>query len=129
MFLTSLTQAQKEAFICLAYNVVVSDGELAVGEHVMMDNMRLEMGLPLSFEARYLPLDGIEKIFNSRRSRIVALIDLIRLGYADGAFEVEEQCLLADLCEAFEISETDFARLQNWVRRFISLEREAQAMM
>ncbi|HKI73481.1 MAG TPA: hypothetical protein VJ998_02500 [Pseudomonadales bacterium] len=129
MLLTSLNQAQKEAFICLAHNVVVSDGELTVGERVMMDEMRREMDLSPAIEARYLPLDGIEKIFDSRRSRIVALISLIRLGYADGAFEIEEQCLLSDLSTTFEVSEADFARLQNWVRRLIALEREAQAFM
>ena len=120
MLLNSLNQAQKEAFICLAHNVVVSDGELTVGERVMMDDMRREMDLPLA---------GIEKIFDTRRSRIVALISLIRLGYADGAFEIEEQCLLSDLCTAFEVSDADFAHLQNWVRRLIALEREAQAFM
>ena len=129
MFLTSLNQSQKEAFICLAHNVVVSDGELSVGERVMMQDMRREMGLPPEFEARYLPLEGIEKVFDSRRSRIIALIGLVRLGYADGAFEIEEECLLSDLCSAFEISRTDFTRVRNWVRRFIVLEREAKDIM
>ena len=36
MFLATLTQEQKEAFICLAHNVVVSDGDLTVGEKLMM---------------------------------------------------------------------------------------------
>ena len=65
----------------------------------------------------------------SRRSRIVALIALIRIGYADGAFEIEEQCLLSDLCRAFDISDADFGLIQNWVRRLIALEREAQSLM
>ena len=129
MCLASLNQQQKEAFICLAHNVVVSDGELSVGERVMMDEMRKEMNLPASFEARYLPLEGVERIFDSKRARAIAILSLIRLGYADGAFEVEEQCLLRDLCQLFEIRDTEFDLIQNWVRRLISLEREAQAFM
>jgi len=129
MFLASLNQAQQEAFICLAHNVVVSDGELSVGERVMMEEMREEMGLPPEVEARYMPIEGIEEIFDSRRSRIIALISLVRLGYADGAFEIEEQCFLSDLCRAFKIPDHDFGLIQNWVRRLIALEREAQTLM
>lgn len=129
MFLASLTQKQKETFICLAHNVVVSDGELSVGERVMMDEMRREMSLDDEFEAHYVPLDGIDQVFDTRRARAIALMSLIRLGYADGAFEIEEQCFLADLARAFEFSDADFGLLQNWVRRLIALEREARGFL
>lgn len=129
MFLASLNQHQKEVFLCLAHNVVVSDGELSVGERVMMEDMRKEMNLADDFEATYLPLDGIGSIFDSRRSRAIALLSLTRLGYADGAFEIEEKYFLADLARAFDISDTEFGLMQNWVRRLIALEREAQAFM
>jgi len=52
---------------------------------------------------------------------------LLRLAYADGAFEIEEQFFLKDLSRAFEISANDFQLIDNWVRRLISLEREAKA--
>lgn len=129
MFLSSLNIAQKRALICLAHNVVVSDGELTVGERLQMEEMRREMGLPDDFEAHYLPIEGIEHIFDSRRSRVISLIALVRIGYADGAFEIEEQCLLSDLCRAFGVCEPDFGLIQNWVRRLIALEREAQSLM
>lgn len=129
MFLSSLNQQQKEAFICLAHNVVVSDGDLSMSEKVMMEEMRREMDLNPTFEARYLDIDGIETIFDSRRSRAIALISLIRLGYADGAFDIEEQCFLSDLSRAFSISEDEFKLIDNWVRRLMSLEREANSFM
>lgn len=126
MFLSSLNQSQKEAFFCLAHNVVVSDGEFQVGEEVMMNEMRQEMNLDPSFSAHYLALEGVDLIFPCKRSRSVAIISLIRLAYADGAFEIEEQCILKDLCQIFEISDADFTLIDNWVRRLISLEKEAQ---
>lgn len=129
MFLATLTQEQKEAFICLAHNVAVSDGDLTVGEKVMMEEMRREMNLDTGFEPHYLHLDGIEDLFATKRSRSTAMISLIRLAYADGAFEIEEQCLLRDLCLPFSISESDFQLIDNWVRRLISLEEEAGAFL
>ena len=128
MFLTSLNQPQKQALLCLAHNVVVSDGELTTGEQLMMEEMRHEMRLPDDFEPRYLPLEGIECIFDSRRARAIAVIALVRLGYADGAFEIEEQCFLSDLCQCFGFNRAEFTLIQNWVRRLNSLEREAQSL-
>jgi tellurite resistance protein len=129
MFLSALNQKQKEAFLCLAHDVVVSDGDFTVTEQVMMEEMRREMNLAPTFEAHYLDIWGIEEIFDSRRSRAIALISLIRLSYADGAFEIEEKCFLRDLCRAFKISEEEFSLIDNWVRRLISLEREANGFM
>ena len=127
MFLSSLTEKQKEAFFCLAHTIVVSDGELSVGEQVMMEDMRREMGLRIDFEPHYLDVDGTQDVFDTKRSRTIVLISLIRLGYADGTFEIEEQSFLTVLCNAFEISETEFVLVENWVRRLIALEREANA--
>ncbi|MBV1877554.1 MAG: TerB family tellurite resistance protein [Pseudomonadales bacterium] len=126
MFLASLTQAQQQAFFCLAHNVVVSDGELSVGEEIMMEAMRREMNLTASFKPHYLDTNGIGAIFDTNRACTIAMISLIRLGYADGAFEVEERCFLQELCSVFKISEEDFARIDNWVRRLLALEKEAK---
>ncbi len=129
IFLASLTKEQKEVFICLAHNVVVSDGDLSVGEEVMMEEMRREMNLEPDYVPHYVSIEGIEYIFPSRRSRAITMISLIRLAYADGAFEIEEQCFLKDLCVPFEIMDNDFQLIDNWVRRLISLKREASAFL
>jgi len=129
MFLSSLNDHQKKTFFCLAHNVVVSDGELSVGEQVMMEAMRREMNLCPEFESHYLPLNGVESIFHSKRSRSIVLMSLIRLAYADGAFEIEEQFLIYELQKLFEISKEDFNLIDNWVRRLIALEREANGFL
>jgi tellurite resistance protein len=129
MFLSSLSDAQQKAFLCLAYNVVVSDGDLTVGEELMMEEMRREMNVDPDFTPEYIELEGIEEIFVDRKSRVTVLIALIQLGYADGAFEVEEQSFLLVLCEYFEISPADFALIDNWVKRLINLQKEAKDFM
>ena len=129
MFLHELNDAQKEAFICLAHDVVVSDGELKPGEQQMMDELRREISLDASFEPHYIPVKGISNIFDSRRARVAVVIALIRLGYADDAFEIEEQFLLQDICREFNMTRDEFALIENWVRRLIALEKEAHAFM
>jgi len=129
MWLSSLSHDQRHALIRLAHNVVVSDGLLDPNEEGMLDEFRREMGLGGGEEVEYLELDGIGEIFDSRRARIIALLNLIKLSYADGAFEIEEECLLKEISHAFAVPDADFLLLDNWIRRMTSLESEALDMM
>ncbi len=113
----------------LAHNVVVSDGLLDPNEEGMLDEFRREMELRPNLEAEYLELEGVEATFDTRRSRIIALLNLIRLSYADGAFEIEEECVLKEVCRTFGVNDEEFRLLDNWVRRFLSLEEEARVLM
>jgi tellurite resistance protein len=129
MFLYELDRKQKETFICLAHVVAVSDGELSSEERLMMNELKREIDLSPEFEPHYMPVDGIQEIFETRSARVATIIALIRLGYADGAFEIEEQFLLKEICVTFEVTESDFIIIENWVRRLIALEKETRAFM
>ncbi len=128
MWLSSLTDDQRHALMRLAHNVVVSDGLLDPNEEGMLNEFRLEMELA-SADVEYLELEGIERVFSDRRTRLIAILNLLKLSYADGAFEIEEECLLKEICRAFNIADDEFLLLDNWVRRLNSLEIEAQALM
>lgn len=129
MWLTSLQPEQRKALLGLAHNVIVSDGLLDPNEEGMLDQFKREMELHPSVEADYLELDGIEQVFETRKSRVIALLNLIRLSYADGAFEIEEECLLKEISRTFEVSDEEFMLLDNWVRRLLALEDEARSLM
>ena len=128
MWLSNLSKDQHQALIRLAHNVIVSDGLLDPNEEGMFDLMKKEMGIENSQEVEYLSLDGIETTFPDRKTRIIVLINLIRIGYVDGAFEIEEECLLRDLANSFDIELDEFELLDNWVKRLVGLEKEAQAL-
>ena len=95
----------------------------------MLDDFKNEMSLSPDQEVDYLELDGIEGVFDSRRSRVVALLNLLRLSYSDGAFEIEEECVLKEISRAFDIPDAEFLLLDNWVKRLVGLEEEALSLM
>ena len=128
MWLSSLSDDQRMALMRLAHNVVVSDGLLDPNEEGMLNEFRREMDLA-STEVEYLELEGVEEIFHDRRTRIVAILNLLKLSYADGAFEIEEECLLKEICRSFAIGDDEFMLLDNWVRRLNALEEEARELM
>lgn len=129
MWLGSLSDNQRQALLRLAHNVVVSDGLLDPNEEGMMNEFRREMELSATEEPEYLEIEGIDQIFDTRRSRIIALLNLLKLSYADGAFEVEEECLLKEISQAFGLPDAEFLLLDNWIRRLTALEAEALELM
>lgn len=129
MWLSALQADQRKALLGLAHNVVVSDGLLDPNEEGMLDEFKREMELNPTVEAEYLELSGIEKTFDSRKSRFIVLLNLLRLSYADGAFEIEEECLLKEVSQAFGVSDEEFLLLDNWVRRLYALEAEARNLL
>ncbi len=129
MWLGSLSDTQRRALLRLAHNVVVSDGLLDPNEEGMMDEFRREMELTANEEPEYLEIDGIDQIFDTRRARIIALLNLLKLSYADGAFEIEEECLLKEISQAFGLPDAEFMLLDNWIRRLTALEAEALELM
>jgi tellurite resistance protein len=129
VWLSSLSSDQRKALLGLAHNVVVSDGLLDPNEETMLDEFKREMELNPELQPEYLELGGIEQVFDSHRSRTVALLNLLRLSYVDGAFEIEEECLLKEVSRAFSISDDEFLLMDNWVKRLMALEGEAQDLM
>ena len=128
MWLSDLSPTQREMLLGLAYNVVVSDGLLDPNEEGMLAEFRREMSLAEADSEEYVELEGVESVFDSRRSRFIAVLNLLRLSYADGAFEIEEECLLKEVCRKFGLSEQDFLLLDNWVRRWLVLKDDAERL-
>lgn len=129
MWLASLSEDQRRALLRLAHNVVVSDGLLDPNEEGMLADFRREMELPQIEEPEYLELDGIDQVFANRPARIIALLNLLKLSYADGAFEIEEECLLKEISRSFAVDDAEFMLLDNWVKRLTNLEEEARALI
>jgi len=129
MWLSTLSEPQRIALLGLAHNVVVSDGLLDPNEEGMLEQLRREMGIDAEHELEYLELDGISQVFSTRPVRVVALLNLLKLSYADGAFEIEEECLLKEISSTFGIPDDEFLLLDNWVKRLVSLESEAESLI
>lgn len=129
MWLSQLSGEQQETMLRLAHNVIVSDGLLDPNEEGMLEAFRREMGVSADFQVEYLELEGISRVFSERRERLIVLMNLCKLSYADGAFEIEEECLINEIRKAFDVSEAQFDMLQGWIKRMTLLESEGAALL
>ena len=112
MWLSSLSNVQRNALLRLAHNVIVSDGLLDPNEEDMLFELKREMGLSDVGELEYLELEGIQNIFENRRSRVIVIVNLLKLSYVDGAFEVEEECLLKEIARKAATARESWQRVE-----------------
>lgn len=91
----------------------------------MLDEFKREMALSSKTSEHDIATSDLAKTFDSPRTRRIAIINLLRLSYVDGEFDVEEECLLKQIAIRFDIGEMEFRRMDSWVRRLMSLENEA----
>lgn len=91
----------------------------------MLDEFRREMALSNTSSDDEVAISKLSQIFDTPQTRRIAIINLLRLSYVDGEFDVEEECLLKQVAVLFKIEEMEFRRMDSWVRRLMSLENEA----
>ncbi|MBM3276421.1 MAG: hypothetical protein FJZ00_14800 [Candidatus Sericytochromatia bacterium] len=123
MYLAELTRDQKSAFIALARQLVVQDQSATHEEIEALRQLAAELaGADLS--AQPGATDNLETTFATDRSRVIALLELLRLAYSDGGFDQGEIHLVVELAKKFQVSMSRLREIDAWVRQFVALMRK-----
>ena len=96
MWLSSLSNDQCHALLT-AHNVIASDGLLDPNEEDMLFELKREMLSDV--RSGVSELDGIQNVFQDRRSRIIVVINRAKLSYVDGALKSKKSVCLRRLRE------------------------------
>lgn len=129
MFLYMLSDNQKIAFLDLAGQAIRVDGRIASEEMALLETMKREMALPSTVLPQGRGLSEAANAFDTRASKVAALLELIGLGLADGHLHDMEDDFLAKVASVFGISLHDFETMKQWVARQVALVSEANLMM
>jgi uncharacterized tellurite resistance protein B-like protein len=129
MFLHMLNEDQKRAFAALALKLTAADGIVVGREAAKLRALAGEMNLDLE------GLDGsgdvatLAAAFTDRRSKIVALLELVGFAYADTTFQAVERSIVAEAARAMNVSGDELKRLEAWVGQHVEHVRQAFALM
>ena len=129
MFLHELTREQQRAFMILAREVVAADDRLALQEVERLDLLYREMQLPAADAgAPEVALD-LNYHFATPRARALVVLNLLLLGYADGALDEREETAARRTAEALDLDEAAWARLADWAWRYHALVGEIDGLL
>ena len=128
MFLNMLNDEEKKAFALLAEKMIEADGIVVGSEAAALAALEGEMGISRDDAARR-PVEELAAVFETRRSRSVALLELIGLGYSDTSFCINEQSIITTAATAMGFSADELTSLEDWVKKYVDLVREAMALI
>jgi hypothetical protein len=128
MFLNMLNDEEKKAFALLAEKMIEADGIVVGSEAAALAALEGEMGISRDDAARR-PVEELAAVFQTKRSRAVAMLELIGLGYSDTSFSVNEQSIISGAAAAMGISADELTTLEDWVKKYVDLVREAMALI
>lgn len=119
-----LDPVQKKALAVLAYQLSVADGTVTPEEDVSVDGIIAELALDVEVS----PGELFEKIdpavFDSKRARNTAMLELLCLAYADHKFHPDESTMMRDLARNFGINDQTYAAMEDWAQRQIGILSE-----
>lgn len=129
MFLMLLDDDEKRAFALLAEKMIAVDGIVVGREITTLAAYKAEMGVESSAESGEQSVEELAAVFGSRRSKVVALLELIGLGYSDTSFSVTERSLVFAVARAMDIEANTLVELEAWVQQHVRLIRQAMELL
>ena len=125
MFLQDLNDNEKKAFLTLALEFIVIDGQLDTEEELLVEQMQREMGVTTSYKPEEKSREELLDIFESRRSKVVCVIEMQALGYANMEYHTKEIEYIAEMAKHFGITPQTLQKIDKWVLTQLSLLYEA----
>lgn len=121
MFLSNLLHEEKQAFIELASHVAGIDGIVNKSEQVVLEMFKREMEIE-DYQIKNLPIDEILSKFESKKSKNIALIELIGLVFADeDGYDEAERNAIKLIKQNFGLSFEKYEEYKSWVLQFNEL--------
>lgn len=128
MFLHELSSDQRSAFLILARQVIDADHRLAIQEVERLDRLYTEAGLEPETAEAAIAVDDLQTVFASERSRVVVILDLLLVGYADGDLHANEEAAIRAIGARLGLDAGVWEHALDWARRHHQLVKEAEDM-
>jgi uncharacterized tellurite resistance protein B-like protein len=128
VYLNMLDNDEKVAFAELAERMIEADGLVVGREATALAALKAEAGVGESGGGSRT-VDELAGVFQNRRSKVAALLELIGLGYSDTSFSVSEESLINTVANRMAIAPDELHNIETWVQEHFSLVRRAMILM
>ncbi|MEM1117084.1 MAG: TerB family tellurite resistance protein [Bacteroidota bacterium] len=125
MFLHELSPDQRRAFLVLARKVIDADHRLAIEEVERLDRLYIEAGVEAEHADAPNAVGDLNLMFPTDRARIVVLLDLLLVAYADGTLHASEVRAIRDVAARLGVDAGTWEAALDWAKRHHDLVQEA----
>lgn len=129
MFLHLLNPVQKKAFLVLAQRISMIDGEDDMSELDALGDLKQRLGLKDNPDMTDVLADPDVSAFKNRSSRVIVMLELLTLAYADNYLHDAESSMISDISTAFGFDQDELNALAGWAMDAIELTKKGEALM
>jgi len=130
MFLNRLNYEEKEAFLSLAHHVAHSDNHLSLDEELVIDKYSMEMQMDdIEYIESEFDLSKVLATFSKSTHKKIALLEIMALVYADGIVAREEEELIKQMIEQFDLNPNLAVVYREWSKSILSLFIQGEALI
>jgi len=128
VYLNMLDRDEKIAFAELAEKMIEADGLVVGREESALAALKAESGIS-DTGGSGRTVEELAGVFQNRRSKIAALLELIGLGYSDTSFSIGEESLVNEVANRMAVTPDELRDIEAWVQEHFSLVRRAMILM
>ncbi len=129
MFLHDLTERQKRIFLILAKQFVLADSKFSPAEKRHLESMQREVCVEVPSDAESYDKKELLASFDTSKSQVSIILELITLGYIDGEFSEEENQFIHELASAFGMSEDELDKYADWALKHYEVLCEGKVLL
>ena len=126
--LDKLNKAERIALMDLLVVIAKADGEITAEERKFLDGY--SKGLEVSWSSAYNnDIDNVLSLFVSYQSKMIVLIEILRLAYKDGNYSDAERAGVAVIAETLKVNSKDLERAEEWVVEGLKWVNEGEKLL
>ncbi len=123
MLLQTFNEKEKIAFSELAKHMIAVDGVFDDREIKMYKDLCDEMGIEHDnvYNIKNKNIKELIYTFSNKNMQIFAILELLSIAFVDENYAIQEQGLIAMLCEILDISNDKLEKMVGWAKNRIEL--------
>jgi uncharacterized tellurite resistance protein B-like protein len=122
-----LDDDQKNAFFVLANKLAMADGEDSMEEAESLGSLKAELGGGVEAPMERVLAAVDVSAFASRSARVIAMLELLCIAYADEYMHEAEADLVGEIAESFGFTQTELDAMAMWAGRALEQRRRPTA--
>ncbi|MDG6778468.1 TerB family tellurite resistance protein [Thiomicrorhabdus sp. zzn3] len=130
MFSDRLTQEQRQVVFDLAAHIAAADNDVSEEEVQYLKDFSSAYGIEYDLDKSDIDIQGHIKALDTKKSRIIALQEIIKISYKDGHFGKEEQDKVFLIAQKMGLNDPELLmRIEKWVRQGFDWIYEGEQML
>ena len=130
MFLMMLSDEERVAFLKLAHHIARSDGDFSDKQKEIISTYCFEMQIDdIDYNVDEFNLDNCLDSFLSKKSKKIALLEIMALVYSDEFIHQEEKKIIDIMKKKFGLSDATVDIYLEWTKTILSVSKQGKLLL